>query len=123
MKWMSLILASLCEIAWFYCIGYLNQFSFKELYTGEFLTLPNNLLITLSIAGYAGFGVANMVFFSRAVQRISASVAFAVWTGLALVGITIIDSIYLDVKITLIQIGSIGLILGGIVGLKFYADR
>lgn len=123
MRWLALILAALCEIAWFYCIGYLNHFGWADLYTLRFIHLPNRLLITLSVAGYAGFGIANMVLFSKAVQTIGPSIAFAVWTGLALAGITIIDSFYLDVKITIIQVISLGLILGGIIGLKIYGNR
>lgn len=118
MQWIFLILASCCEILWFYCIGYLNQLSFKDLYTLAFLRMDNALLLIVAILGYIVFGIANVIFFSKAIQKISASVAFAVWTGLALAGITVADFFIKDVHFNIIQILSIISILIGIIGIK-----
>jgi len=118
MPWIFLILASCCEILWFYCIGYLNQFSFKDLVTFKFITHAESSLVIVALAGYIIFGVLNVVFFSKAIQKIIPSIAFAVWTGLALAGITIADFFIKDVNFNLIQILSILSILAGIIGIK-----
>jgi quaternary ammonium compound-resistance protein SugE len=76
-----------------------------------------------AIAGYAGFGVANMLFFAKSIRKIAPAVAFAVWTGLALVGITLCDGLFRGVELYWPQIGCILLILTGILGLKFYSKQ
>jgi quaternary ammonium compound-resistance protein SugE len=123
MHWIFLILASCCEVLWFYCVGYLNKFSFKDLYTFSFIHSPQWMWILSSILGYGLFGVANVVFFSKAIQKISPAIAFAVWTGLALVGISLIDFFWKDIHLNFIQIASIVLILAGIIGIKITAPK
>ena len=118
MRWIYLILASCCEIAWFYCIGYLNKLTFRELYTFSFLQKEDVYLTIVAIVGYILFGIANMLLFMKAIQKIPASIAFSIWTGVALVGITIIDGLFLNINLTIQQIGSIALIIIGVIGLK-----
>jgi len=118
MPWIFLILASCCEVLWFYCIGYLNQFSFKDLVTFEFVKHPESSWVIVALAGYIIFGIANVIFFSKAIQKIIPSIAFAVWTGLALAGITIADFFVKDVNFNIVQILSIVCILTGIIGIK-----
>lgn len=122
MRWIYLILASCCEIAWFYCIGYLNQLTFRELYTFSFLEKEEVLLIMGAILSYILFGIANMLLFMKAMQKIPASIAFSIWTGVALVGITIIDGLFLHINLSLLQIGSIAFIIIGVIGLKRYGN-
>ncbi len=123
MQWLFLILASCFEILWFYCIAYLNNLKFSDLYTLSFLRSDNWILVLLAIAGYAAFGVANMVFFSKAVQKISPAIAFAVWTGVALLGITTIDAVLQDIQINLWQWISIVSVLIGVIGIKMVTDK
>lgn len=122
MRWIYLILASCCEIAWFYCIGYLNQLTFRELYTFSFLQKEDVYLTIVAVVGYILFGIANMLLFMKAIQKIPASIAFSIWTGVALVGITIIDGLFLNINLTVQQIGSIALIIIGVIGLKRYGN-
>jgi quaternary ammonium compound-resistance protein SugE len=122
MRWIYLILASCCEIAWFYCIGYLNKLTFRELYTFSFLQKEDVYLTIVAIVGYILFGIANMLLFMKAIQKIPASIAFSIWTGVALVGITIIDGLFLNINLTIQQIGSIALIIVGVIGLKRYGN-
>jgi quaternary ammonium compound-resistance protein SugE len=79
-------------------------------------------LISLSLAGYIGFGIANMLFFVKAIQKIPASIAFSIWTGLALTGITLVDGLFIHIELSIAQIISIFLILVGVIGLKFYGN-
>ena len=123
MRWIYLILASCCEILWFYCIAYLNQFTFKDLYTFSFIGSDNRMLIMGAILGYIVFGVVNMLFFAKAIQKIAPAIAFAVWTGLALVGITVTDVLLTNIPINSWQVISISLILAGIIGIKLIADK
>lgn len=129
MRWIFLILASCCEVLWFYCIAYLNQFTFKELYTfcnpgeGRDIYSDNWMLILGAIMGYVAFGIANMLFFARAIQKIAPAIAFSVWTGLALVGITVMDVVLKDISFNFWQAISIALILAGIAGVKITADK
>ena len=104
MRWIYLILASCCEVMWLYCVAYLNKLSWHELSTFSFINQPNSTLIFAAMAGYVGFGIANVIFFSKAIAKIPASIAFAVWTGLALVGITVIDFLWKDIRFNYIQI-------------------
>lgn len=122
MRWLFLILASICEICWFYCISYLNEVTVQELLSFSFIYRPDSILIALSIVGYAGFGIANIVFFAKALQKIPAAVAFSVWSGLALAGMTLLDGLFMHVSLNLYQIGCIGLIILGVIGLKFYGN-
>lgn len=123
MRWLFLIFASCCEVLWFYCIAYLNHLKFKELYTFSFLQSDHWIWILLAIFGYAVFGVANMIFFSKAIQKIEPAIAFSVWTGLALVGITIMDVLLKDILFNYWQGISILFILIGIIGIKITADK
>lgn len=123
MQWLFLILASCCEVLWFYCIAYLNHLKFRDLFTLDFLRSDNWAWILVAIIGYAAFGVANMIFFSKAIQKISPAIAFAVWTGLALVGIAIMEAFLEDIRLNYWQGISILFILIGIMGIKFTADK
>lgn len=77
----------------------------------------------MAIIGYAAFGVANMIFFSKAIQKISPAIAFAAWMGLALVGITLMEATVEDIRLNYWQGISILFILIGIIGIKITADK
>lgn len=85
----------------------------------SFLQNENNLFIILSILGYAGFGIANVILFSMAMKKIPAATAFGTWTGIALCGTTIIDAYLLKLNFTIEQGIFMILICIGILGLKF----
>ena len=123
MRWIYLILASCCEVMWLYCVAYLNKLSWEQLSGFSFVNEENSGWIFASIIGYIGFGLANVILFAKAIAKISPSVAFAVWTGLALVGVTLIDFLWKDIRFNYLQLISIMLILGGIIGIKTVSDR
>ncbi len=68
--------------------------------------------------GYLAFGIANIIFFSRAMNQIPAATAFAVWTGTALVGVKLVDTFVLREPFNPMQLLYMGLILAGIAGLR-----
>src|ERR1700741_1923395 len=100
MHWLFLILAATCEMLWFYCIAYLNKFSLKEITHLEFMQREDAWWILGAILGYIGFGIANMIFFAKSIQKIAPAVAFSVWTGLALVGITLSDGLFGGIELS-----------------------
>ncbi len=118
MSWLYVLIASLCEICWMYCLKY---FKWRDLYSFRFnhlLLSKANLLLLVPGFGYVLFGVGNIVFFSKAMHGISASKAFAIWMGVALIGSKLVDSFLLKEAVTPMQLVFLGLILIGVVGLK-----
>ena len=67
---------------------------------------------------YVLFGVINIIFFSKAMEKIPASMAFAVWMSLALVGVKLTDIIILKESFSLLNLLFFLLILIGIIGIK-----
>ena len=123
MRWIYLILASCCEVMWLYCVAYLNKLSWEEISGFTFINNENSFWILASIAGYAVFGIANVILFAKAIAKIPPSIAFAAWTGLALVGITVIDFLWKNISFNYLQLISIALILGGIIGIKSVSGK
>lgn len=110
MHWILLFLASVCEVCWLYCIRYLNQFNIQEISTFSFIHLKDGWILIVALLGYAGFGIANVLLFSASLKKIPASAAFGIWTGLAIVGNTVVDYSIFDVQFSLSQ-GIFALIL------------
>lgn len=77
----------------------------------------------VAILGYIGFGIANIILFAKAIQKIPPAIAFSVWTGLALTGITLMDVILKNISFNYWQLISIVLILAGVIGLKITTDK
>jgi len=119
MAWIYLFIASLCEIVWTFCIKFL---SFKEIGTIKWLRFfeepAKNLLILAPLGGYLAFGGANIVFFSMAIKQIPASTAMAVWLGVALIGVKLVDIFVFKQPYNIQQFVFFGLILIGVIGLK-----
>ena len=118
MAWIYLIVASLFEICWIYSLKYLE---FKKLIKTNFVTIfttKEGLLLLLPLILYVLFGLGNIIFFSKAMDKISPSVAYAVWTAVALVGIKIVDVVWFKETLTLLNVFYFLLILVGIIGLK-----
>lgn len=123
MAWIYLLIASLAEICWFYCIQRFNSMSWSAILDLSFAQGEGAILNIIAIVGYAVFGVINVWFFSKAVKTIHATIAFSVWTGVALCGTTIVDAFVLHLDFTLTQGFFMALIAIGIVGMKFLDAR
>ncbi|SEK88894.1 quaternary ammonium compound-resistance protein SugE [Sphingomonas palmae] len=63
----------------------------------------------------------NMGLLALAMRGLPAGTAYAVWTGLGAVGVTIFGVILFGEKLNPAQIGFIALIIIGVVGTKFFA--
>ena len=101
MAWFYLFVAGIFEIFWAVGIKYCDGFK---------ITLPLVLVIismTLSI-----------IFLGLATKTIPMSIAYAVWTGIGIIGVFTYGLFILKDPISVKNIIFVGMILIGIVGLK-----
>ncbi len=113
-------MAAMCEMMWTYSLKALTFSSLKMLRWHNFYKTESGLPVLLPFLGYIGFGVANIYFFSTAIKRIPTPTAFAVWTALSLILIKLADVIYYKANWSIMEVVFLGLIVAGIIGLKFY---
>jgi quaternary ammonium compound-resistance protein SugE len=118
MAWIYLLLASLFEIAWTFSLKFLSVSKLKTIDWHGLFRQKENLLVLAPFAGYILFGVGNIFFFSQSMKDIPASTALAVWMGITLVGVKLLDMTVFRESYNLYQFFYMGLILIGIVGLK-----
>ena len=116
--WLFLFIASCFEIAWIYSVKYVSKDKLLHIPWKDFFHSAGPIMTLLPLIGYIVFGICNIYFFSTAMNSIPASTAFAAWTGTALIGSKIVDSLILGVPITFAQIFFLACILVGIVGLR-----
>ncbi|MGC1861730.1 MAG: multidrug efflux SMR transporter [Methylocystis sp.] len=101
MAWFILILGGLCEVGWLIGLKHVN---------GSARILP--WIVTV------GFMIASLGCLGLAIRSIPMGTAYAVWTGTSIASVTIVGIIFFDEPTTLIRLGSITLIVMGIVGLR-----
>jgi len=104
MAWLVLGIAVVTEIIW--------ALSLKWAAT-QATWLASTVPVTLSFV--------NMGLLALAMRGLPAGTAYAVWTGLGAVGVTIFGMVLFGEKLNLVQAGFIGLIIVGVVGTKFFA--
>ena len=104
MAWIILLLAGLLEIGW--AIGLK--------YTDGFTKLVPTVLTATSM-------VASVVLLGIAVRTLPLGTAYAVWTGVGMVGTVILGIVLFAEPATAIRLGCISLIFAGIDGLKLTA--
>ena len=116
--WLYLLIASVMEVCWNYSLKYTSIAKIRALDWSQFFANSTGIMTLGPAIGYVAFGVANVIFFSKALSVIPASTAFAIWMGLALVGIKIVDTLVLHEEFRWVHVVYIGFILIGIIGLK-----
>ncbi len=116
--WLYLLLASVMEVCWNYSLKYTSVAKIKAIDWSQLFANSAGIMTLLPAICYVAFGVGNVFFFSKALNVIPASTAFAIWMGMALVGIKIVDTLVLKEAFQWIQVVYIGCILVGIIGLK-----
>lgn len=104
MAWVYLTLAGLFEIGW--AIGLK--------YTEGFTRLVPTVLTAVSM-------VASVLLLGIALKTLPVGTGYAVWTGIGTVGTALLGIILLGEPVTALRLGCIGLIVAGILGLKFAA--
>ena len=101
MAWLYLLIAGLFEVAW--AIGLK--------YTGGFTRLIPSIWTVVSMA-------ISFLFLSLALKTLPVGTAYAVWTGIGAVGVAILGIVLFAEPANALRLGCIGMIVGGIVGLK-----
>lgn len=102
MAWLYLLLAGMFEVGWAIGLKYTEGFS---------RLLPSLLTIAAMALSLALLGFA--------LRDLPVGTAYAVWTGIGAVGTAALGIYLFSEPATLMRLGCIGLIVAGIVGLKF----
>ncbi len=118
MPWLYLFIASLFEIVWTFCLKFLDFKKVAAIHWLQFFTDKTGILTLAPLIGYIICGLGNIVCFSIAIKQIPASTALAVWMGVTLVGVKLVDIAWFKESTNLLQVFFVMLILIGIVGLK-----
>jgi quaternary ammonium compound-resistance protein SugE len=101
MAWIHLIIAGVLEIFWAISLKYTDAFS----------------KLWPSVWTVAGM-IASFYFLAQALKTIPVGTGYAIWTGIGAAGTAILGMILFSESAALPRILCIGLIIGGIIGLK-----
>ena len=104
MAWLYLLIAGLFEVAWAIGLKYTDGFT--------------RLIPSLWTVGSMGV---SFLFLSLALKTLPVGTAYAVWTGIGAVGVAILGIVLFSEPANALRLGCIGMIVGGIVGLKLVA--
>ncbi|MEG1574244.1 MAG: multidrug efflux SMR transporter [Bacteroidales bacterium] len=101
---MILFIAGLCETAFAFCLGKAKITSGNE-----------------AMLWYSGFSIAlvlSMWFLIIAVRNIPIGTAYAVWTGIGVVGTVLVSTLFFKEPITTLKLIFITTLIASIIGLK-----
>lgn len=118
MAWVYLFIASVFEIAWTFSLKFLDLKKIGAIRWSAFFGNRQNLLVLAPLLGYIVFGLANVCFFSLSMKQIPTATALAVWMGIALIGVKLVDISVFKEPWNPAQFFYMALILAGIIGLK-----
>ncbi|PIT11121.1 multidrug transporter [Snodgrassella alvi] len=104
MAWLSLLLAGLLEVVW--AIGLK--------YSQNFTKLTPSIITLVALVG-------SFLLLAQSMRSLPVGTAYAVWTGIGAVGATIVGIIVFREPAGVMRLISLGLIIIGIIGLKFGA--
>lgn len=99
--WALLILAGLFEVCWAIGLKYSHGFTRlgPSIWTG----------VTMAIS---------VALLALALRTLPVGTGYAVWTGIGTVGAAILGVVLFSEPVTLLRLACIGLIVGGIIGLR-----
>ena len=101
MAWLLLVIAGLLEVGWAIGLKYTEGF-----------TRPWPSVFTLAAM------VVSVVLLGVAMKTLPVGTSYAVWVGVGAVGTAVLGMVLFGEPATLGRLGSLGLIVAGIVGLK-----
>lgn len=104
MAWVYLVVAGLFEITWAIGLKYAEGFT---------RLVPS----VITIVGM----ILSVILLGLALRELPVGTGYAVWTGIGTVGAAILGMILFQEPATALRMGCIGLIVVGIIGLKFAA--
>lgn len=102
MAWVVLFVAGICEIGWAVGLKYTEGFTrlWPTVFTGV------SLVVSMALLGVA-------------VKSLPLGTAYAVWTGIGAVGTVVLGIFLFKEPATVARLVCVGLIVSGILGLKF----
>lgn len=118
MAWLYLFIASLFEIGWTFSIKFLDVKKVIAIPWRHFFDSKQPIITLLPLLGYIFLGIGNIIFFSMAIKQIPASTAMAVWIGVALIGVKIVDVTVFKQGYSFGELFFFGVMLVGLIGLK-----
>ena len=118
MAWLYLCIASVFEVCWTISLKLLDVKQMKQAHWMNLGQWKQNGLLLLPLVGYILFGIGNIYCFSMAMKTIPVSTAMAIWFGLALIGVKMVDTFYFKVPFAYNQLFFLLLIVICVVGLK-----
>jgi quaternary ammonium compound-resistance protein SugE len=104
MAWLLIVIAGVFEIAWAVGLKYSDGFS---------RLVPSVLTV--------GAMAASIICLGIAVKSLPVGTAYAVWTGIGAAGTAVLGMYLFQEPATVLRLGSIALVIAGIVGLKLAA--
>jgi quaternary ammonium compound-resistance protein SugE len=119
--WVYIVIASVFEACWIYSLKFLSMKAIGGIQVSTMFSDITPWKTLLPLVGYIAFGLSNIYFFSMAMKGIPASTAFAVWMALALIFSKLMDVFVFHEAWNVQQILFTGVLLIGIVGLKYYS--
>ena len=102
MAWIVLVVAGVFEVVWAIGLKYTDGFSRLWPSVGTVVAM-----------------IASVVLLAWAMKTLPVGTAYAVWTGIGAVGTVLFGILIFGEPATLIRLSCIGLIIVGMVGLKF----
>ena len=118
MPWIYLLVASLFQVAWTFSLKYMDMKKILAIHWLAFFHDNTSILLLLPFIGNTIFGLVNIYCFSMALKSIPTSTALAIWMGVSLIGVKLIDIGFLKQPFQLSQLFFLLLVLAGIIGLK-----
>ena len=106
MTWLYLVIAGALEITWAIAMKMSNGFT---------VLIPT----VITIVGY----ISSAVFLAIALKQLPLGIAYAIWTGMGILGTTILGALLFHEKISIPQVICILLIVIGIAGLKLLSKE
>jgi len=105
MAWVVLFIAGICEIGWAVGLKYTDGFTrlWPTVFTGV------SLVVSMALLGIA-------------VKSLPLGTAYAVWTGIGAVGTVVLGIVLFKEPATVVRLLCVGLIVSGILGLKFFGS-
>ncbi len=101
MAWLQLAIAGLLEVVW--ALGLKRTEGFTRLWPS---------VLTLAAMGLSFYLLA------RAVRTLPIGTAYAVWVGIGAVGTAVVAMLFMGESRSLLRVGSIMLIIAGVIGLR-----
>ena len=106
MKWLYLLLAGVLEITWAVAMKKTEGFT---------ILIPS----IITVVGY----IASAVFLSLALKQLPLGTSYAIWTGMGIVGTTVLGVLLFNEKMTVPQVFCVALIVVGIAGLMLMSKE